>query len=284
VEYDQFIDRVAELAGVSREHAEMLSHATLTVLADRISGGQALDLAAMLPEELGEHLRKPPSKTPKNYSFDEFVVRVHDRAHVPLDEIRPGIRAVLLTLRETAGEKEFRDTLAQLPGQFRALLQEEGGPETASTGGQIADSDSDAAGEQPAGRPGSRAAQDDALVQRTAERAGVSAQDAAELTRATLEVLGDRIGGQQARDLAQRLPDASGQWLDEPPETPAHDYGVDDFVSRVRDIVTQVDDHDITPGIQAVMIALRDAVGEAEVEIALRPLPGEYDELLVRVG
>jgi uncharacterized protein (DUF2267 family) len=65
---------------VSREHAEMLSHATLTVLADRIGGGQALDLAAMLPEELGEHLRKPPSKTPKNYGFDEFVVRVHDLA------------------------------------------------------------------------------------------------------------------------------------------------------------------------------------------------------------
>jgi uncharacterized protein (DUF2267 family) len=282
VEYDEFIDRVAELAGVSREHAEVLSHATLTVLADRISGGQALDLAAMLPEELGEHLRKPPSKTPKNYGFDEFVVRVHDRAHVPLDEIRPGIRAVLLTLREVSGEKEFRDTLAQLPGQFRALLQEEGGPGTASTGGQTADPD--AAGDRPAGRPGSQAAQDDALVQRAAERAGVSAQDAAELTRATLTVLGDRIGGQQAHDLAQRLPDASGQWLDEPPETPAHDYGVDDFVSRVRDIVTEVEDGAITPGIQAVMIALRDAVGEAEVEIALRPLPGEYDELLVRVG
>jgi hypothetical protein len=45
-----------------------------------------------------------------------------------------------------------------------------------------------------------------------------------------------------------------------------------------------VSDDDVTPGIQAVMISLREAVGEAELEIALLPLPGEYDELLVRVG
>jgi uncharacterized protein (DUF2267 family) len=276
VEYDEFIDRVAEFAGVSREHAEALSHATLKVLADRISGGQALDLAAMLPEELAPHLRRSPHKQPKKYGFDEFVGKVRDRAAgVPRKEIRPGIRAVLLALREVAGEKEFRDALAQLPHQFEQLLRAEGGAEAASAGDETA---SDGWG------PGSRAAQDDAVVQRTAERAGVSAEEAAQLTQATLEVLGDRIGGQPAHDLARRLPEASGQWLDEPPETPAHDYGAEDFVSRVRDIVTEVEDDDITPGIQAVMIALRAAVGEAEVEIALRPLPGEYDELLVRMG
>ena len=123
----------------------------------------------------------------------------------------------------------------------------------------------------------------DSVVRRIADRAGLSAHDAAHLTQATLEVLGDRIGGQPAHDLAQRLPTASRQWLDEPPETPAHDYDADDFVSRVRDIVTDVDDDDITPGIQAVMISLREAVGAAELEIALRPLSDDY-EVLVRVG
>jgi uncharacterized protein (DUF2267 family) len=282
VEYDEFIDHVAERAGVSREHAEKLSHATLTVLADRISGGQALDLAAMLPEELARHLRMAHTKLPKKYGFDEFVGKVHQRASVPGQEVRPGIRAVMLTLREVVGEKEFRDALAQLPGQFLVLLQEDGGQAAASAGDQAADAD--APGGQQTDGPRSQAAQDDALVQRTAEQAAVSPEEAAELTRATLEVLHELLGGDQVHDVAQRLPDASGQWLDEPPDTPAHDFDVDDFVSRVRDIVTEVDDDDITPGIRAVMIALRDAVGEAEVEIALRPLPGEYDELLVRVG
>jgi uncharacterized protein (DUF2267 family) len=282
VDYDEFIDRVAERVGVSRKHAAKLTEATLKVLADRISGGQALDLAAMLPEQLARHLRKPHQKQPKKYGFDEFVGKVHQRASVPGQEVRPGIRAVMLTLREVVGEKEFRDALAQLPGQFLVLLQEDGGQAAASAGDQTADAD--APGGQQTDGPGSQAAQDDALVQRTAEQAAVSTEEAAELTRATLEVLHELLGGDQVHDVAQRLPDASGQWLDEPPDTPAHDFDVDDFVSRVRDIVTEVDDDDITPGIRAVMIALRDAVGEAEVEIALRPLPGEYDELLVRVG
>jgi uncharacterized protein (DUF2267 family) len=120
-------------------------------------------------------------------------------------------------------------------------------------------------------------------VQRTAERAGVSAEDAAQLTQATLEVLGDRIGGQQAHELALRLPETSAQWLDEPVDVPAQNYGVEDFVSRVRVLAVDVEDDDITPGIQAVMVSLRDAVGEVELEIALQPLSEDY-EMLVRVG
>jgi uncharacterized protein (DUF2267 family) len=265
VEDEEFIDRVAERAGLSPEQAATVTHATLAVLADRISGGQALDLAAMMPEELAKPLRKAPQKLPGKYGLDEFVGQVHQRASgVPHEKIRSGIRAVMLALREVVGEKEFRDTLAQLPQQFSALLQQEDAP----------------GAEQPV----RDTPQDDAVVQRTAERASVSEQEAAELTRATLEVLHDLLGGEQAHDLAQRLPDTSGQWLDEPAETPAHDYGPDGFVSRVRDRASGVPDDDITPGIQAVMISLREAVGEAELEIALRPLPGEYDELLVRVG
>jgi uncharacterized protein (DUF2267 family) len=265
VQYDEFIGRVVQRAGVSREYAAILTQGTLQALADRISGGQAADLEAQLPASLARPLRTSPQKPAKNYGFDEFVARVRDLAvSVPDEAVLPGIRAVMLTLRDSVGDKEFRDTMAQLPDKFGELLQEEGGPEAA----------------QPAAA--GAAAREDALVLRIAERAGVSAEAAALLTQATLEVLGDRIGGSQAHDLAQRLPDTSGQWLDEPQETPAQDYGVDDFVSRVRDRASGVQDDDITPGIQAVLISLRDAVGEGEVEIALRPLPGEYDELLAR--
>jgi uncharacterized protein (DUF2267 family) len=254
VKYDTFIDHVAERAGVSREQAESLTQATVQILADRISGGQDVDLASRLPEELARLVRKAPQKLPEKYGFDEFVEKVRERApDVPPDAVLPGIRAVMLTLRDAAGGKEFRDTMAQLPHEFGELLQEESG-----------------------------AAQDDALVQQTAERAGVSPLEAALLTQATLEVLGERIGGQQAHGLALRLPDISAQWLDEPVEMPAQDYGVDDFVSRVRVLATDVEDDDITPGIQAVLISLRDAVGEGELEIALQPLSDDY-EVLVRV-
>lgn len=289
MEAEEFIDRVAERTGLPREQAEHLTSAVLAVLADRISGGQALDLAAMMPEELAKPLRKAPQKLPEKYGFAEFMEKVHQRAaDVPHELVPRGILAVMLTLREVAGEKELRDTLAQLPHEFRELLQEEGAPEAEqpapdTSGGDQTEGAAARRG-QRAGGPGVPAVLDDPLVQRTAARAGVSGEEAVELTRATLQVLHDLLGGAESHDLAQRLPDTSGPWLDEPSGTPPHDYGPDGFVSRVRDRASRVQDDDVTPGIQAVMIALREAVGEAEVEIALRPLPGEYDELLVRVG
>jgi len=288
VQYDEFVNHVAERAGTSREHAEALTQATLQVLADRISGGEDIDLAAQLPEKLARLLRKAPQKLPEKYGFDEFVAKVRDRApSVPHEAVLPGIRAVLLTLRDAVGDKESRDALDQLPSQFRDLLQDEGGPQADRPVADASGSDRTAGAAAPRGQrgsgPGPLAAQDDAIVQRTAERTGVSPQEAVQLTQATLETLGDLIGG-PAHDLAVRLPEISGEWLDEPPETPAQNYGVEGFVTRVRDIAIEVMDDDITPGIQAVMISLREAVGEAELEIVLRPLPDEYAELLVRVG
>ena len=293
MEYDEFIDRVVERAAVSRQHAAMLTQATLQVLADRISGGQAADLETQLPENLARPLRKSPQKPADKYGFDEFVQKVRDLApEVPGEAVVPGIRAVMLTLRDAVAEKEFRDTVAQLPHEFRELLQEEGGSQAAqqeaaqqsaaaSGGDQTAGAA--APGGQRAGGPEPGAAQDDSLVQRIAERAGVSVQKAVQLAEATLGVLADRIGGRQAHDLAQRLPDTSAEWLEEPEDTPAQDYGADDFVSRIRDLAPEVEDDDLTSGIQAVMISLRDAVGEAELEIALQPLSDDY-AVLVRVS
>jgi uncharacterized protein (DUF2267 family) len=289
VDYDQFVNRVAQRAGVSPEQAKILTQATLRVLSDRISGGQAADLEAQLPDEkLARPFRRAPEKSADKFGFDEFVQKVRDLAKdIPAEAVLPGIRAVMLTLKDSVGDKEFQDTMAQLPHEFRDLLRKERRPGTAQPAAAASAGDQTAGaavpGGQRAGGPEPGAAQDDAIVQRTAERAGVSAQAAAQLTQATLGVLGDRIGGQPAHDLAQRLPDISAEWLDEPVDTPAQDYGVDDFVSRIRDLATDVQDEDITPGIQAVLISLRDAVGAAEVEIALRPLSEDYD-VLVRVS
>jgi uncharacterized protein (DUF2267 family) len=291
VEYDQFIDSVAQRSGLSREQSESLTQATLQVLADRISGGQAADLEAQLPEQLAGLLRRSPQKPAESYGLQRFVDKVAELApDVPAEVVLPGIRAVLLTLRDAVPDKEFTDTIAQLPQEFRELVQEEKIPPQAplqSAGDQTAGAA--AAGGQQAGGRGDtaaqedRAAQDDSLVHRIAERAGVPLQKAVQLAQATLGVLGDRIGGRQAHSLAQRLPDASAQWLDEPEETPAQDYGADDFVSRIRDLTPEVEDDDLTTGIQAVMISLRDAVGDAELEIALEPLSDDY-AVLVRVS
>jgi uncharacterized protein (DUF2267 family) len=291
VQYDEFVQHVADRAGVSLEHAAMLTQATLRGLADRISGGQAEDLAVQLPEKLAQLLQVSPHKPAEDYGYARFVDNVREMApDVPAEAVVPGIRAVLLTLRDAVPDKEFTDTMAQLPREFRDLVQEEkippqaplqsGGDQTAGAavpGGQGAGGLGDATAQD------TTAAQDDSLVHRIAERAGVPLQKAVQLAQATLGVLGDRIGGHQAHRLARRLPDVSAEWLDEPEETPAQNYSADDFVSRIRDLTPEVDDDDLTTGIQAVMISLRDAVGDAELEIALEPLSDDYT-MLVRVS
>jgi uncharacterized protein (DUF2267 family) len=121
MDHDAFLAKVAERAGVSGEQAEALTRATLEVLADRISGGQARALAAQLPEPLSDWLQ-PEDEIAKGYGIHGFARRVRDRAGVPAPLVEPGIRAVLTALREAVGEKEFRDVTVQLPKDYDVLL------------------------------------------------------------------------------------------------------------------------------------------------------------------
>ncbi|MEU7813023.1 DUF2267 domain-containing protein [Pseudonocardia sp. NPDC049154] len=49
MDYATFTKTTAERAGLPEETAERIEHATLRTLADRITGGEAQDLAAQLP-------------------------------------------------------------------------------------------------------------------------------------------------------------------------------------------------------------------------------------------
>jgi uncharacterized protein (DUF2267 family) len=49
VDYQTFIDTEAQRAGLPKDQADLLARATLQTLADRITGGEAKDLAAQLP-------------------------------------------------------------------------------------------------------------------------------------------------------------------------------------------------------------------------------------------
>ncbi|MEU5525205.1 DUF2267 domain-containing protein [Streptomyces sp. NPDC093250] len=127
MEYDTFLAKAAERAGVSPDVAQTLTRATFEVLADRISGGEAEDLAEPLPEPLKSWLRTD-EELAKGYGAHSFVRRVADRAEVPRELAEAGIRAVLATLREAVGDQEFRDATAQLPEEYDVLLATPAGP------------------------------------------------------------------------------------------------------------------------------------------------------------
>jgi uncharacterized protein (DUF2267 family) len=120
MQYEELIARVAESAGVSEDTAAALTRATLATLAERISGGEAQDLAAQLPARLQSPLMGAQEEAEK-FSFEEFVARTQDRAGVDADMAEVGVEAVLATLRDAVSPGELDDVLSQLPAEFHAL-------------------------------------------------------------------------------------------------------------------------------------------------------------------
>ncbi|GAA1800506.1 DUF2267 domain-containing protein [Planosporangium flavigriseum] len=119
--YAQFIERVAEQMGSPLGQAETLTQATLLTLADRISGGEARDLAAQLPQELREFLTR--SQEPAEaFDLEDFIARVRLRAGVDADTAKKGVEAVFKTLYAAVSTGEFEDVMAQLPKEFQNLV------------------------------------------------------------------------------------------------------------------------------------------------------------------
>ena len=120
--YDTFIDMVAQRAGVDSEAAVDLTRGTLETLADRLTGGEAMDLAAQLPQPLQATMRNPADAA-ERFGAPEFIRRVGERAGVDEATARTGVRAVLTTVREAVTGGEFDDVMSQLPREFRDLVE-----------------------------------------------------------------------------------------------------------------------------------------------------------------
>ncbi|HEY0400884.1 MAG TPA: DUF2267 domain-containing protein [Blastococcus sp.] len=121
MDYQTFIDTEAQRAGLPKDQAETVAHATLKTLADRITGGEAGDLAAQLPNPLKGDLQKEQENA-EAFDVGEFVRRVSERAHVDQATARNGAMATLITVREAVTPGEFDDITSQLPQDYRELV------------------------------------------------------------------------------------------------------------------------------------------------------------------
>jgi uncharacterized protein (DUF2267 family) len=121
VKYDEFMTKVGGRADVSLDAADALTAATLRTLAERISGGEAAQLAAQLPPELRPHLTGV-AEPAEPFDVEEFVRRVDERAGTGADRATAGIRAVFATVREDVTSEELEDIVAQLPKGFEESL------------------------------------------------------------------------------------------------------------------------------------------------------------------
>jgi uncharacterized protein (DUF2267 family) len=121
MKYDMFLATVEERAGIEdREEAERTAFAVLQALADRLTGGEADDLLAQLPEPLKSTITVIEEADPMDP--DEFVDRVARELRLPPEEARDRVRAVFGALREAVTPGEFEDVLSQLDREYADLL------------------------------------------------------------------------------------------------------------------------------------------------------------------
>jgi uncharacterized protein (DUF2267 family) len=122
--YDTFVDQVAQRAGAPAERAVELTRATLETLAERLTGGEVLDLAAQLPKPLQVMLRpSPDTEAADRFGAAEFVARVGQRAGLDERAAREAVQAVFVTLREAVTGGEFDDLVVQMPRDYRHMVE-----------------------------------------------------------------------------------------------------------------------------------------------------------------
>lgn len=122
---DLISDPLAALPQTEARRRQVATHGPNTTAMPPGSIEQADDLADQLPRELYQPLlvgkiRSHGSARPM--SLEQFVDAVAEREGVPPADAREHARTVLATLREAVSDREFADTLAQLPAEYRALL------------------------------------------------------------------------------------------------------------------------------------------------------------------
>ncbi|WP_043621667.1 DUF2267 domain-containing protein [Nonomuraea candida] len=125
--HDEFIGKVqarAHLAG--RDQAERACRATLETLGERIPEGLAEHLAAQLPHEIAENLRRTEVMggfgTGEHFGREEFVQRVADRAGVDRPQAIYLARVVLEVTGEATQGHIMDKVCDSLPQNLRPLV------------------------------------------------------------------------------------------------------------------------------------------------------------------
>jgi uncharacterized protein (DUF2267 family) len=250
-----FLDIVAETAGISLEEAERAARATLSTLAERITRGEADDIAGFLPRELRGELTAAPEPA-EPFGLDEFVRRVAEREGVDPATASGHAQAVFTALGQAVAPGELRDMAAQLPRDFEPLLQ--------------------------AAQIGRRQVMSqDPLVVRVAELTSLPRPLARRAVEAVLETLAVRISEGEVGDLMTRLPadlvPAFERGLAE--SRRPQRMSVEEFLDRVA-AGEGVDRGQAERHARAVFAALREFVGQKEIHDVESELSAEYAPLL----
>jgi uncharacterized protein (DUF2267 family) len=107
-----------------------------------------------------------------------------------------------------------------------------------------------------------------------ADRSGLSREEAADLTRATLQALGERLSATEATHLAIRLPDELKNAMG-PRTGSAENFGIDEFIRRVSEH-TGLTVEETTAGVRAVLTTLHEELGDEQFNHVTAQLPKQF--------
>ncbi|MFF3321293.1 DUF2267 domain-containing protein [Streptomyces sp. NPDC002889] len=120
------------------------------------------------------------------------------------------------------------------------------------------------------------------FFQAVADRSGLSRQEGADLTRATLETLALRLSDGEVRDLALELPEPLRDSLQQG-RGEMKIFGPDETIRRVRER-TGLSESEAARGVRAAFTTLQDAVSQKEFGHAMSQLGKEYAQLVESTG
>lgn len=114
------VERTAKLPDY--EHARTAVQATLSVLGERLSGGEPKDLASQLPPTLADAL--PDTGRGDPFDLEEFyrLVAVREGDGCTPKQARQHARAVMSVMQAAVSPGEFNDIVQQLPNEYADLF------------------------------------------------------------------------------------------------------------------------------------------------------------------
>jgi uncharacterized protein (DUF2267 family) len=253
VDYESFLEIVAQHPAIGREHAERASRATLRTLGERIDREEARQIAAQLPPELAPWIAT--TSPAEGFGTDDFVRRVARREGLDAEVAHHHVAGVFDALARTVSPGEWHDLVSELPASFAPLL--------------------------PRGRY-IELVDGSTFVQRVAQRAGMDDESARRATDAVLRTLAERIAGGEVDDLVERVPMELHDALERGRSATggqAVPMSLDAFVERIarREGVT---DPEAVEHARAVLAVLREVLGDEEFFDVVVQLPKDYVRML----
>lgn len=125
MQYDEFVGKVQNQARLpSTGDAVRAISATFQTLGTRLHGDEARNLAAQLPEGLGDYLEHDGDS--EAFDLQEFYNRVQEKEGVDMPDAVHHARVVMQVVEEAVSRGEMSDMKAQLPPEYDDLFERVG--------------------------------------------------------------------------------------------------------------------------------------------------------------